>query len=99
MKNLVEKVAMVDPGRVASRFILASADEDPEYATFPVAAGSYRQKDPKAFLTHCCKKTPYGYEPICKRVKPESILDDTLWGDLDEKPSCKDCLRKDPRRK
>lgn len=71
---------------------------DPEYVTFPVAGGAYRNNDPRSFLTHCCTKDVHGeWAPVCNRVKKESILDDLYWGDTEETPTCKACLRKDPR--
>lgn len=92
---------MADPRNVLRRFLAATSD--PEYVTFPVAGGAYKDSDLRSTLTHCCKKDTSGdWAPLCKRVKKESILDDMMWGeegDLESKPTCKDCARKDPRHK
>jgi hypothetical protein len=68
--------------------------------TFPVAGASYLPGDKRAaFRTHSVDASG---NPLCKRVKAASLLDDTCWGDgTDESPAspptCPHCLKKDPR--
>lgn len=64
--------------------------------TRAVAASAYRITDDRACLTHAVDEDTL--RPLCRKVKPASILDDTEATDGDELPTCPACLVKDPRR-
>jgi hypothetical protein len=67
----------------------------PQMKSFPVAAGAYRESNPKSFLIHLCEVDANGFptKVLCSRVKLSSILDDACAGD--ENPAtCTHCLAK-----
>jgi len=69
------------------------------YETRAVAAAAYPQghwkDDHPVFLTHTADTETK--QPLCKRVRYDSLLDDSYAQAPEEPPTCKTCLRRDPR--
>lgn len=69
------------------------------YETRAVLAGSYGRRSQllRQGLTHTVLVCDSGDdEPLCSRVKGESIADSQA-SDVNAKPTCAECARKDPR--
>lgn len=70
----------------------------PKILTFPVGGAAYLPGDKRAaFLTHSVDESG---EPLCRRVKAASLIDDMSWdgeGSTARAPTCPLCLKRDPR--
>ena len=68
-----------------------------EYQTRAVLAGSYATSASPTMLTHTVAIDESDAETLlCDRVAWESLADPMAW-DVDAKPSCRVCARRDPR--
>ncbi len=69
-----------------------------KYETRQVLAGAYVNSDPRTMLTHAVEISDdeRTEEPLCKRVKSESICDQyaSTPAQLAARPTCKTCARK-----
>ena len=81
---------------VEKRYGRARAIPAGPYETRAVLGGAYPGKNPplKYMLTHTVAAATD--EPLCKRVRAESIAD-RFADDISAPPTCPICLRRDPR--
>jgi hypothetical protein len=64
--------------------------------TRAVAGSAYKTHDIRSTLTHAVDVTTG--EPLCHRVKPDNILDDSYAVDDENAPAtCPICAKRDPR--